>query len=265
MINNPDSPFASVIGLGAFKAVYAKDGRGRWFNVIFGAACLLAVPALLLVAGYVGYSTLNDSGLYRVAGAVAVPLVGAVSALVIGAAVLYNTWSNWSLTAALYENGVAYQSRKGLQQVAWSDVAGVWQRVTKHYTNGVYTGTTHTYTIQTNNGEKIVLDDRLGKTVEELGNAVQRGASNTLFPRYWQSLQNGQRLTFGPLALDREKLYSGKKELRWNEIKAVKINKGVISIRKDDKSWFSWSTASVPQIPNFFIFYELVGRFSKIE
>jgi hypothetical protein len=265
MLNNPDSPFASVIGLGAFKAEYSKAGRGRWIGIIFGVGCVLAVPALLLLALYVGYTTLDVSGLYRVAGAVSLPLIAAVVALVIGAAVLYSGWNNWGLAAALYENGVALQSRKGLQQVAWSDVAGVWQRVTKHYTNGVYTGTTHSYTIQANNGEKIVLDDRLGKTVEELGNAIQRGATNTLFPRYWQSLQNGQRLTFGPLALDREKLYSGKKELRWDEIKAVKINKGLISIRKDDKSWFSWSTASVPQIPNFFIFYELVGRFARVE
>jgi hypothetical protein len=66
------------------------------------------------------------------------------------------------------------------------------------------------------------------------------------------------------LALDREKLYSGKKELRWDEIKAIKIEKGQISIRKD-KAWLNWASASVPQIPNFFIFYDLIGRLAKVE
>jgi len=38
----------------------------------------------------------------------------------------------------------------------------------------------------------------------------------------------------------------------------------LISVKKD-KGWFNWATVTVPQIPNFFIFYELIGRFTKIE
>jgi hypothetical protein len=64
--------------------------------------------------------------------------------------------------------------------------------------------------------------------------------------------------------MDREKLYAGKKELRWDEIKAIKIEKGVVAVRKD-QAWLNWSSAMVPQIPNFFVFLELVSRFAKIE
>ena len=264
MMSDPDSPFAGIIGLGNLKGEFRNAGRGRWVGISFGVLCVLAAPALLLVAAWVGLDTYNNSGLNRVAENVALPLVIALAAFVIGVSVLINIWRNWRLAAALYENGIAYQSRTGVQQANWSDVTAVWQQVTRHYTNGVYTGTTHRYTLQTNTSQKIVLDDRLGKKVEELGKAVQSAVSNSLYPRYLTAIQNGQRLDFGPLAMDNQKLYAGKKELRWDEIKAVKINKGLISIKKD-KGWLSWANVTVPQIPNFFIFYDLVGRFTKVE
>ena len=258
-----NSPFLGVIGLGSLKAEYKNAGARRWIGLTFGVLCLLATPVLLLLTAFVAYQTYNESGLYKVLDNAIVPLIGAVIAFVIGAAVVISAWRNWRLAAALFDNGIAYQSRTGIQQVTWSDVTAVWQRVTRHYTNGVYTGTTHVYTLQTNTGQKIVLDDRLGKGIEELGKAVQRGASNALFPRYFTAVQNGQRVDFGPLAMDNQKLYAGKKELPWGEIKAVKISKGQISIQKD-KGWFNWASVTVPQVPNFFIFYDLVGRFTKI-
>jgi hypothetical protein len=264
LTNDSNSTFASVIGLGAYKNEYRNTGSRRWIGLIFGLLCLLVTPVLLLLAVYVAIQAYNNGGLYRVADALAAPLVFALIAFIIGALIVFNAFRSWGLAAALFENGVAYQTRTVLQQAAWSDVTAVWQRVTRHYTNGIYTGTTHVYTVQTNTGQKIVLDDRLGKGVEELGNAVQRGASNALYPRYWTAIQNGQRVDFGALALDNQKLYAGKKELSWNEIKAVKINKGLISVKKD-KGWFNWASVTVPQIPNFFIFYDLIGRFTKIE
>lgn len=264
MLSDPNSPFVSVIGLGNLKAEYNDAGRGRWIRVIIGVLCLLAVPALLATAAFVFYDTYNNSGLIFAERNVVLPLLGALGAFILGASLLISQWRNWRLAAALYENGLAYQSRTGIQQVAWSDVSAVWQRITRHYTNGIYTGTTHNYTIQTNTGQKIVLDDRLGKKVEELGKAVQTAVSNSLYPQYVNAIKNGQRVDFGPLALDNQKLYAGKKELRWDEIKAVKINKGTISVQKD-KGWFSWASVTVPQVPNFFIFYELVRAYTKIE
>ena len=263
-MNDSTSPFAGVIGLGALKKEYKNTGARRWIGLTFGGLCLLATPVLLLIAAFVGYQTYNGGGLYRVADAVALPLIFAVIAFVLGAAIVISAWRSWGLAAALFDNGVAYQTRSGVQQANWADVSAVWQRVTRHYTNGVYTGTTHVYTVQLNTGQKIVFDDRLGKGVEELGNAVQRGASNALFPRYLTAIQNGQRVDFGALALDNQKLYAGKKELPWNEIKAVKISKGMISVKKD-KGWFNWATVAVPQIPNFYIFYDLIGRFTTVE
>jgi len=89
-----------------------------------------------------------------------------------------------------------------------------------------------------------VLDNKL-PGIEQLGNEIVKGSSIALFPRYWQALQSGQRLTFGPLALDKQGLYSGNKSLQWSEIKAIKIQQGVISVKKEG-GWFNWASVTVP-------------------
>jgi hypothetical protein len=259
-----DTPFREVIGLGALKQEWANNPKSKWFNLIFGLLCLAAGPAMALLAAFLAYNAYNTSGASRVDNAIIPPLCIGAIAFAIGVFVVYSTWRTWHLAAALYEQGVAYRLRGPVQQFRWDEIEAVWQAVTKHYTNGVYTGTTHNYTVQTKNGQKVTFNDQFGKNIELLGRALQQGSAELLLPRYWQGLQAGQKLTFGPLALDRDKLYAGKKELPWTEIKAVKIEKGNIAIKKD-KGWFNWASATVPQIPNFFVFFELVGRFAKIE
>jgi len=259
----PESPFSSVVGLGPLKSEHLLAGKGKWLSLVVGVVCLLAVPALGLLALYLIYTDYNRRGSLHMFDSAIAPLVAAGIALLIAVPTLFSVWRNWTLAAALYENGFAYTDRKGLQQTRWEQIEAVWQNVTKHYYNGIYTGTTHLYTVQAQGNVKIKLDDRLAK-VEELGKEIQRGAANTLFPRYWQALQSGQRVTFGPLALDSQGIYSGKKTLSWEEIKGIKIDRGVISVKKE-KGWFNWATATVPQIPNFYIFYELIGRLTKVE
>jgi len=264
MNTNPNSPFYTVVGLGPLKTEYPYPKVGKWVGLIFGLIFLFASPMLLLLAAYLGYDAYNRFGMRRVDDEIIVPLILAGVAFLVGALMIFNAWRNWSLAAALYENGFAYNDRKGLQQVRWDQIQAVWQSITKHYRNGIYVGTTHIYTVQTNDGQKIVLNDKF-KKVEDLGNAVLNGSSNALWPKYWQAVQSGQRLTFGPLALDTQKVYSGKKELLWSEIKAIKIQRGTISVSKKDGGWFAWTTASVPQIPNFYVFYKMVGKFAKVE
>jgi hypothetical protein len=262
MLSNPNSPFRSVVGLGQVKSEHPAKGS-RWVSLVIGIVGLVAAPLAVLIALFLGYEAYSRHGIMRLDNAVVFPSIVAFSALAIGALALVNAWRVWPLAAVLYEDGFALSRRQGLQTIRWNQISWVKQAVTKHYYNGVYTGTTHAYTIETKDKVTIQLGDQL-TGIEELGQAIQRGASNALFPQCVQALQAGQRLTFGPLSLDAENLYSGDKRLPWSEIKAVSINRGTISVKRD-KGWFSWASVTVPQIPNFFIFLEIVGRLTKVE
>src|SRR4051812_22018356 len=128
LTNDSTSVFAGVIGLGALKQQYKNTGSRRWIGIGFGVICLLATPVLLLIGALVAYQAYNDAGLYRVADAAALPFIAALVAFIIGAAILISAWRSWGLSAALFENGIAYQTRNGLQQANWADVTAVWQR-----------------------------------------------------------------------------------------------------------------------------------------
>ncbi len=259
-----DSPFATVIGLGALKSEHTPKGVGRWFNLIFGAGCALMGPGSLVLALALGYDAYTRHGLARVDNAIFPPLIVGAIGFGLGALILWEAWNNWGIQANLYEHGFAYYSRKGLQPVRWDQVEAVWQAITKHYRNGVYTGTTYIYTVKTTDNRKLVLDNKLPR-IEELGKAVQASVTDVLWPKYIATLQAGQKLTFGPLALDSTSIYSGNKVLRWDEIESIKLQQGNLSVKKKNGGWFNWASASVPQIPNFYIFYNLVSRFAKME
>lgn len=251
-----ESPFASVIGLGALKQEFKRGPK--WFEIGCGAVLLLGSALVWPMMLFFLFTdkTLELSTFFIISCVAGFGVLG-------GAAWLFDIWRNWKLTAALFDKGFALQNNQGLHTIPWSDVKAVWQSITKHYRNGIYTGTTHVYTIQTNTDQKFVLNDQL-KKVEDLGSAIQKNVSEALWPQYVNALQNGQRVTFGPLALDAQGLYSGNKALTWAEIKAIKIHQGTISVKKE-KGWFSWATVTVPQVPNFFVFWSLVSRFAKTE
>lgn len=261
-----NSPFASVMGLGSLKSQHAVKRSNTTSSIGCGVVCLAAAPILLALTAYFLYDTYTRFGPARIddrAFDIFWPLGLAVIALPLGAYLLYEGWKNMPVAAQLYEAGLAYYDRQGLRRMTWENVDAVWQAVTRHYRNGVYTGTTHVYTVRAQDGTRIVLDDKLDK-VEELGNAIQDSVSRVLYPRYAAALNNGQRLTFGPLAIDRQGIYAGNKSLMWNEIKAIKIAQGNISVKKEG-GWFNWASATVPQIPNFFVFYSLIKQMTTVE
>jgi hypothetical protein len=258
------SPFASVVGLGALKSDHTPTAASRRNQLLTNGA-IIAVGVVLVIGALVWMSLASASAGGRSGdgsfsfvllcfGCLAVPLglFGLVSSL-----------RTWQVGAALYENGFAYKDGAGVSQVSWADIESVWQNVTKHYRRGAYTGTSHVYTVQTKDKRRVVLNDKL-PGVEQLGNDILSHSAVLLFPAYWQSLQGGQRLTFGPLAIDQQGLYSGAKTLPWSEIKAIKIQQGVISVKKEG-GWLNWASVSVPQIPNFYVFYDLVRRFATVE
>ncbi len=258
------SPFASVIGLGALKSDHTPTQRSRITGLLTGLICIVGAPLALGLSAWMAWDAYNQHGLNKVVDSgFILPLILGVILLPAGLWTLWQSFLNWSLAAALYEGGFAYNDRGGLRQVKWGDISAVWQNIIKYYRYGVHVRTTYLYTIELNDKTRFKLDNKFQK-IEALGKAIVNGTTQALLPKYTATLASGQRLTFGPLALDTNGLYSGNKSLTWQEIKAVKINKGIISIRKEG-GWFNWVTVSVPQVANFPIFAILVSRFTKLE
>jgi hypothetical protein len=256
------SPFLSVFELGTPRSEHSVKMLSKLGNGILGVL-LVGFGLGVLLFGLYGALVEINRDLGAALGVACLPGLFAVTCLVLGGWALYKTWNNWGSAAAVFDRGLAVANFEDVRQIPWEEVTAIWQEVTKHYYNGVYTGTTHKYTVQLTDDTKYKFDDKY-KEVETLGKAIQTNVTNTLYPKYVSALKAGSRLEFGPLALDRNKIYSGKKELDWNEVKSIRIRSGFISVKKD-KGWFRWAGARVPQIPNFFVFYALLKNFTTVE
>ncbi len=148
--------------------------------------------------------------------------------------------------------------RMGAQIVVirWDQVEAVWQAVTKRYTNGIYTGTTHLYTVRQWDGTKAAFGDQI-KNVEALGNTIARETLRVLLPKVIEAYRAGSTITFGPLSVSQQGVSNGKEMLPWSQIKGIEVKRGIVSVKKEGK-WLNWSTVRVPKIPNFFVFNALV-------
>ncbi len=242
------SPFLTCFELGPEKSEHPIKAWNKWGNLILGvlltgagvAALLIAVMSASIATGFIFLACLG-----------------------LGGWCLWSAWNDWGQAAAVFDRGIAVARGEDVREIPWEEVTAVWQAITRHHTYGVHTGTTYLYSMQLADDTIYKFDGRY-KDIEALGKAIQTNVTNTLYPKYIAALKAGSRLEFGPLALDYNKLYSGKKELSWDEVKSVKIQGGYVSVKKD-KGWLRWASAGVPQIPNFFILYALLKEFGLVE
>lgn len=250
-----------MTALGTLRSEHAIRNMSRIGALVFGILFLSGAATSVAFGLFTVVATLSSRGGFRPDGLVAGLLVSVPLALV-GGFLLFHTWRSWPIAAALFEKGVGYRDRKGARALAWGDFDAVWQSITKRYVNGVYAGTTHIYRARVRGGETLVFDDRL-RDVSALGEAVVKATASALLPAALRAYEAGERVNFGPIALDRGGLHSGGKSLPWAEVKAVKIERGQISVDRDGK-WFAWTRATVPQIPNFYVLVTLLDRLGKL-
>lgn len=256
MPRQSNSPFRAVTGLGQLRKEYARGTRGGCVLLAVGLALAGGGLALAIAGASAAPSGLRDEA------QLVVLLIGAAMLFLMGVVLVVSSWFTWTVTAALFEHGVALRTPQGVRPAAWTDITAIYVRVVRQ-PGWLTAPLTHCYTVETQTGEPLVFDDRVGEEVRQLGNALQLAVANTHFGRYWDAYQSGQRVSFGPLALDKQKVYVHDQELPWAVIRSVKIEQGSVWIEKLDQGWIRWTAVSVPDVPNLLIFQNLVGRLTR--
>ncbi len=259
-MNNPQIPeaFTSVMGLGAPREYFAPKPMSRLGSLV---ASLLLLGGAALLALYGVYEAYNWSsyGSAMVTSKLTGPLVFAGILFLFGVWAGWSTYSNWNKGVMIYDHGFAYRDRKGIQTWRWDIVISITAAITRHYTNGIYTGTTHIYTLFNNQNERIVLNDSF-KKVEELAAMVEQGIYPPLYERASQAYNTGQTLTFGPVAINKGGIVIGKKNYPWQDVKQVSIQNGFVKVSKKDGGWFSGASASAAVIPNLKILLAIINQ-----
>ncbi len=170
--------------------------------------------------------------------------------------VIYRSWR-----AYICSEGLLSVRGSKIEAFRWDQIEAMWQSVTRHYTNGIYTGTTHVYTVRSKDGRQVVFNDRFAN-VEQLGNTISRQVTNRLLPQVIHAYQAGNTITFGPLSISKQGVSNGKELLPWSQIKEMGVNRGVVTVKKEGK-WLSWSSVMASKVPNLFVFMALVNYVLK--
>lgn len=176
--------------------------------------------------------------------------------LAVGIGSLVSLFRNLNLRVLLCSGGLLRTSGGNVEIVRWDQVEAFWQAVTKRYYNGVYTGTTHLYTLRRNDGIVFKFNDTIGK-VEALGNAIQREVTRILLPKFINAYNAGSTVNFGPLSINQQGISNSKEMLPWSQYKDMQVRRGIISVKKEGK-WLNWSSIGVARIPNFYVFMSLL-------
>jgi hypothetical protein len=87
-----------------------------------------------------------------------------------------------SLRVGVFTDGLLWCKGDRTEVVPWDDIRSVWQQVTDTYVNGIYTGTTHIYTLERREGRKLVLNDAIAN-VKTLGETVQSEVIRVHLPK----------------------------------------------------------------------------------
>lgn len=252
--------FSEIMNLSSAQAVFPVRTRSKWGSVVTAVFCF-GGAALALAGGYfLAMEAVGQHGVAVFQREFMPFLILAGIAALAGLFAAISALNNWRKAVVIYQNGFAYSDWKGVKAWRWDQVESITAAVTKHYYNGIYTGTTHIYTLRSTDGERIQINDVISK-VEDVVARLRGGFYPLLYPKYAQAYNSGQTVSFGPLSFSKaEGIRIGKKSYAWNEVAEVKIQQGVVSIAKQGGGWFSGASAAASTIPNLELMLELVNQ-----
>jgi hypothetical protein len=236
----------------------------RWVSAIFGVL-LIGVAGLAVIYGLYDTSVqVSKYGPVMFGKSIITPLLIAAVAFLFGVLAAYNAYRNWNTSAAVYENGLAYCDNSGVQTWPWNEIEWFTTAITKHYRNGIYTGTTYLYTLQKADGSKLQLNNRF-KQIEALGRLINQKVAPLQYEKLRQQLRSGQSVRLGQITISQQSLTINKKDYAWSEIDSVGIRNGYVNVKKKDGGWFSGASAAVAAIPNLDPLLTIIDQIVKVK
>jgi hypothetical protein len=264
-MDNPQIPvaFISVIGLGAAGGYFPVKRWNRWGSLVIFFILLGGAVLVFLFGIYEAYMAWQQHGPAMIDDKLTGPLVIAFVLFASGLLAGWGAYSDWNKGVETYERGFAYNDRKGLQIWRWEEVVSMTSAITRHYTNGIYTRTTHVYTLYNRQNKRLVLSDSITK-VEELAKNIDESIFPLLYGLAADQYNAGQEIVFGPVVISKAGIGIGKKTYPWTEVKEVTIHHGVLKVSRKEGGWFSGASAAVSTIPNLRVLLSLIDQVTGV-
>lgn len=205
--------------------------------IIGGALGLIALDILLLIA------------VYNIGFIVYVFLILPIVAIVYAARAL----PICNMRIHIFTNGFIRANGSKIDVVRWEQIEAIWQRSVRSR----YGSTSHTYTVMRGDGLKMKFNSLI-KRVGDLGSALQDQVSRLQTPRAIAAYNSGNTVMFGKISVSMQGISNGSKTLPWNEVSAVTLKRGYVTVQRQGGWSMNW--ASVSDTPNYHVLLNLVNH-----
>ena len=230
--------------LGTPIAEYARNGGRQALNYVL-SSILVIVGVAMLFGGL--SSSLSGSGADATFFA-----LGLLYALP-GGWWFISTLRKRDLRVLVFPEGLSYTRSGKTIAIRWDDVEAVWQAVRKVQ----YTFTVHTCTLRLRDGTRYTFNNAL-RQADRLIQTIQQQVTPRILARAQEAYDAGQTVPFGKLSVSQAGIYRGSALLPWDQVGSIKVNEGIVTIKKQG-SLFKWTSVPVAEIPSFFAFASLAG------
>lgn len=170
--------------------------------------------------------------IYLLTAATAGPLglliaVVGVSCFVLGLALTVQTglklWRNPRL--AVYEQGLAYRTRRGKKLWAWKHFSELKSSVRRPRLLGIIPlPATHRHTLYTSKDRRKALSvDEDYQDIDELTDMLELMTAQTLWPRYVDAFQASKTLAFGKMRINDTGIRKGRTRAAWSKLKSWEV------------------------------------------
>jgi hypothetical protein len=253
----------------AFASYPADLGAARHYfpaRDLYRSGNLIAFFALLIGSVLIALVGLNETntailkhGPALIDDKLAVPGTIALLLLLLGLVAGRSAYMNWNKGVSLYEHGLAVRERSGVRAWRWEDIISMTSTVTRHYTIGIFTGTTHDFHLTNRLNESLQLTDIYAE-VEKLAKFTRDAIFPRLYEQASQQYNAGHVLVFGPVTISNTGIQLGKKTYPWTDVHQVSIQRGIFKVSKRGGGWFSGATVQASAIPNLEVLLNLVHQ-----
>ena len=249
----------SISGLGERLYYFPANKIRKWLPAIFGMIFLSISLAVFLYGIFIAYQEIIQHGAIVIGGTFFWPGLIALVTLFQGVWWLWLAFSRWKLAGALYQDGFVFKDHKGTQTWTWLEVNSMLTAIIRHYTNGIYSGTTHVYTIVSKNGRKLELRDSLSN-VEQMARIIEEKTFPGLYAQDFQVFTSGKTLSYGIVDINRKGIQVRKTEYTWDQIEQIDLIQGVLQITKKDAGFFKTTRLPVASIPNIRVLISILEQ-----
>jgi hypothetical protein len=171
----------------------------------------------------------------------------------------------WKYRVYLHDKGLVVDGLFGRSGVRFAAGMRIWQKSVRESINGIPAGTHRTIRIW--DGKRTV---KLGSSIVgivEIGEMLSEFELNGLRPAMAKRYEQGERVEFGPMALQGGKLFNGRKNIPVTDVGAMELANGHLTIRRHGGRRFArHAFGDIPNAMSFISFVEaLTGSRAELE